>query len=251
MSALTCDSVYTFLRFGGDCRATDDGVRITTHCLYPSFEPVRVYIMKFGESYLVHDRGEAYGNAWLHGRDFRQVSKALERSATRFGCVIDGKQTIQSRASNSEWLLSSVLAVANAASDAAGSAVGKQHEARQTELLHRIERVLERSIQPSRWEKWVSVTGESGKAHRFDFRIESNGWFALIDAVSPHHNSVAAKYVAFSDTGSRQRVDKFAVFDRELDREDKVLLSNVADLIPYTELEKSHGRVLFRNASSR
>ena len=34
---------------------TDEGVRLETHCLYPSFDPVIIYVAKVGDGYKVSD----------------------------------------------------------------------------------------------------------------------------------------------------------------------------------------------------
>ena len=48
---------------------TDEGARLETHCLYPSFDPVHAFIAKVGDGYKVHDGAGAFRSAWDHGRD--------------------------------------------------------------------------------------------------------------------------------------------------------------------------------------
>jgi hypothetical protein len=92
---------------------TDDGARVTTHCLYPSFEPVTVFVVRMGELYRVHDGGGAERAAWTHGRDEHLIGRMLARHAARYQLkVVDG--VLLADAQSLEWLHSAVLAVANA-----------------------------------------------------------------------------------------------------------------------------------------
>jgi hypothetical protein len=67
----------------------------------------------------------------------------------------------------------------------------------------------------------------------------------LINSVSPHHNSVSAKYVSFSDTES-PRENKVAVHDRPLVADDVALLQQVARIVPLITLRSGPQKVLSR-----
>jgi len=86
--------------------------------------------------------------------------------------------------------------------------------------------------------KEYEVAGRSGKLHHFDFGVRHDeGGLILINAVWPHHVSVAAKYVAFADTRMNDGlIDRFAVYDKELDASDVSLMQQVADLMPIRAL---------------
>ena len=82
------------------------------------------------------------------------------------------------------------------------------------------------------------IAGES-KKHKFDFAVtEFSGAVLLLDAVAPHHISVASKYVAFSDVSHRRdfRTDRWAVHEKELDASDASLLLQVAEIVPVKAL---------------
>jgi hypothetical protein len=65
----------------------------------------------------------------------------------------------------------------------------------------------------------------------------------LINGVSPHRNSIAAKYVTFADTEA-DKGHKFAVHDRELHNDDVVLLQQVASVVPLRSLLAGAKRAL-------
>lgn len=106
----------------GACEQTPEGARIATHCLYPSFESVRVFVAKIGDGYTVHDGAGAYNTAWLHGRDDELLNKCLTDASGRFNVFVSGK-ALAVRANSLDWLTSAILTVSNASSYAAHSAV--------------------------------------------------------------------------------------------------------------------------------
>jgi hypothetical protein len=139
---------------------------------------------------------------------------------------------------SADWLPSAVLAVANASARAAHAAAERVVAATEIALKERILSVLMQYVPPARIAKEYKLVGASGKQHTFDFAVqyEKDGWLVL-DAVAPHHVSIAAKYVAFSDTRNSELVtNRFAVFDRQLEKDDISLLQQVADLVPFKAL---------------
>lgn len=119
---MTCDSIRNALIAYGSCEETNEGARIPTHCLYPSFDVVHVYIAKFGDGYKVHDSGGAFRSAWGHGRDAPIITRFLHREAARYRLEVKDHVVIAYVPSH-EWLVSGILAVANASASAANGAV--------------------------------------------------------------------------------------------------------------------------------
>ncbi len=110
---------------------------MVTHCLYPSFERVRVFVTKFGDGYRVTDGGGAARCAWDHRRDAGMSKKLLEREARRYS-VASSDLFIVAEASNLDWLYSAIIAVANASASAAGTADGKVAAAAEEALKDKI-----------------------------------------------------------------------------------------------------------------
>jgi hypothetical protein len=216
---------------------TDEGARLETHCRYPSFDPVYAFIVKVGEEYHVHDGAGASRCGWDHGRDRLTIKRALDRQAAIFELSV-ANHALVSRLVSEEWMVSCVLAVANASAAAAMDAVSSIHRSDST-LRTRIYRSLRGVIEEDRIAREWKIHGRSGKQHAFDFgvRIHDDKWI-LIDSVSPHHVSIASKYVAFADTGgdSEQIAARFAVFDEPLETDDATLIRQVADLVPFSSL---------------
>src|SRR6202035_1552289 len=105
---MTCDEIRKALAAFETCEQTEQGARIATHCLYPSFEHVRVFVVKLGDGYTVHDGSGAYNAAWLHGRDEEIITRSLNDAAERFHLYVAGK-SIAARVNSLDWLTSGIL----------------------------------------------------------------------------------------------------------------------------------------------
>lgn len=236
---MTCDDIRDALDALLRCVETDQGSCVTTHCLYPSFDPVSVYVVRYGEGYKIHDGAGAMRSAWDHGRDAPLVRRMLTRQAVAHHLKITDDSLV-AEVPSKEWLASAILAVANASSLAAHAAVERIVIAAEEALKDRIFRVLTETVPaPKAIQKAYEFPGLSGKRHSFDFAVQRDhdGWLVL-DAVVKHHVSISSRYVAFADTKAPESsiIGRFAVYDRPLEPDDAALLQQVADLVPFTSL---------------
>lgn len=240
---MSCEDVHIALSQSAVCEETSEGARLTTHCLYPSFEPVCVYVAKVGDGYRVHDAGGAFEQAWLHGREEALIGRAIREECVRFR--LDGADNkISVSVASRDWLSSAILAVANASSLAAHRAVARIVAAAEEALVDRIGRSLAQRFGESRFRRNVDLTGRSGGKRHFDFVLPmSDNEALLINGVAPHMGSISSKYVAFADT-EFDRDHKFAVFDRELGPDDAALLQQVASIVPLNNLPTTAERSL-------
>jgi hypothetical protein len=247
---MPCDDIQAVLSAFSACEQTPAGARIATHCMYPSFEPVYVYVSKMGDGYRVHDGGGAFESAWLHGRDRSIAVNSLMVESARYRLEVSGHSlalTVESR----EWLTSAILGVANASASAANHAVAHAVAAAEEALVDRIDASLLRTFGANAYRKGFVTKGRSGKEHRFDFALPFNGDFGLlIDGVAPHPTSISAKYVAFADTDGDQG-HKFAVYDRALETADTALLQQVSSIVPLGSLPVGARRALAHGSSHR
>lgn len=242
MTPRVCDDVRAALGSAEFCEETDRGARVVTHCLYPSFEPVSVFVARFGDGYAVSDGGGAVAAAWIHGRD--DIKKILKREAVRFGAEAAG-DSIQAEAPSMEWLRTAILAVANASSSAARHAVERAVTANEKVLAERIYEALAKVVPSQRIAREFEYRGASGKNWRADYAVVTDANRLILNAVTPHHASISAKYVAFADIESDGKlVEKFAVFERPLESDDKSLITQVAALVPIRSLAAGTRRAL-------
>jgi hypothetical protein len=232
---MPCADILTALSDFGACVETPDGARVATHCLYPSFETVYVFVSKIGDGYHVHDGRGAYEAARLHGRDASAAMKAISDETAHFHLEAY-ERSIVANVASAEWLESAILSVANASALAANRAVARSSAAAEVALVDRIEEMLSREFGRKSYAKNFNARGRSGKEHQFDFAVRDGADFSLlICGVAPHPSSIAAKYVAFADTEAAME-SKFVVYDRPLETGDTALLQQVASIVPIASL---------------
>jgi hypothetical protein len=232
-----CDDIRAALSGFEICTETEHGSRVTTHCVYPSFEPVDVFVVRFGDGFRVHDGGGAVRSGWTHGRDNLLISRMLSKQATKYQIKVSDDALVADTPS-ADWLASAIMAVANASAAAAHAALDRFVVATEAVLKERILSALKVAFPAKMIAVEYEIAGES-KKHRFDFAVtETSGSVLLLDAVAPHHISVASKYVAFSDISHRKdlRTDRWAVHEKELDAGDASLLLQVAEIVPVKAL---------------
>lgn len=221
------------------CSETDEGMRVATHCLYPSFEPVHVFVAKVGEGFKVHDGAGAARAAWDLGRDDPTLRRVLRQQAEMNHLSLTGDALVAD-AANNDWLVPAILAVANASAAAAMAVAARSAAAAEDNLRERVEVVLNAVVpEESRLAKSFEVVGRSGKTHAFDFAVRRHsGQWLLVGAVTPHHASISSRYVAFADTrGENELIGSgLAVYDRPLQDDDAALMLQVAALVQFNAL---------------
>ena len=231
---MICDQITAALAELSGCAVTTEGSCITTQCLYPSFDPVHVYVVGFGEGFRVHDGGGAARSGWDHGKESSAVRRALARQAV-FHQIKVVEDALVSEVPTIDWLAPAILSVANASATAAFAVVDRSAPNSDDGLKERVFEILSGAAPVRNVARNFEMTGKSGKRHLFDFglRLTGDEWL-LIDTISPHHVSISSKYVAFADTKNQSDMisRRFAVYDKELETDDATLIQQVADLVP-------------------
>lgn len=235
-----CQEINAALEALTPCIETDSGTRFTTHCLYPSFDPVAVFVIRYGEGYRIGDGGGAMRVAWDHGRDISAARRLIAQYGASHNLEFKN-DVLFTDVSSPEWLVPAILTVANTSSVSghavleAGSSISKE------DTLKRMIGEVLNEIAPKKYVKDFEMRGKSGKVHHFHYALRPSPERAiLLDAVKPHPNSIASKYMAFSDTRDFEPViGRLAVYDQPLDQDDVSLLQEVAEIIPFTSLNKN------------
>src|ERR1035437_7626871 len=109
---MLCDEIRASFPMSSSCEESESGAVVSTHCLYPSATPVRVFVAKVGDGFKVHDGGAAWREAWLHGRDEHVILSCLRKESSIYRLeMIDG--ALWANAKSADWLAAAILAVAN------------------------------------------------------------------------------------------------------------------------------------------
>jgi hypothetical protein len=234
---MICEDVRAALGAGELCEEIEGSARVVTHCLYPSFDPVVVYVGKLGDGYRVSDGGGAVRSAWMSGREESLSGRFLTREAARYHLKVS-QNALVAEVPSIDWLKAAILAVANASASVSHAALGKVAAAAEKVLRDKIFDALARAAPAAEIATDVEVIGASGDKRHFDYGVRAGDHHKiLLSAVAPHHSSIYAKYVAFADTKELDHgLSRFAVYDRPLDSGDVSLMMQVSDLVPIKAL---------------
>jgi hypothetical protein len=243
---MECSEIKQHLDVLYQCLPTEEGLRISTSCVYPSFSQVFVYVNNIGHEFVIRDGGGAAAVAWDHGRDEPLIRKTLTKEAQRFRIQCEGNVLV-AKAASADWLPAAIMAVANASSLAAHAILDHVVAATESDIASRIYRALLKVYPEPKIKRDYLIEGGSGKHHCFDFAVGEVGKrMVLLDAITPHHSSIAHKYTAFADvkpllSGTAQSL---AVFERPLEAEDAALIQQVARLVPISSVPEGTVRAL-------
>lgn len=228
---MNCADLDSLLTRTPLCSEVEGGVRFTTHCLYPSSDPVSVFIGERAGGYRVTDGG----GAWRSAQHFGRANEGMfERACKRHSVEMAGG-IILARAPNQEWLYPAAMAVANASAMAAQAALDTSVWAEKS-LNAAIYETLARHIPKHRIARNYEYRGRSGHIWPIDFAIMRSETM-LVKSVSQNGNSINSNYATFGDIGDSEGVSKMSVFDGELKQDSAALLRQVASLVPLKALE--------------
>ncbi|HTN14692.1 MAG TPA: hypothetical protein VL094_07795 [Sphingomonadaceae bacterium] len=234
MSILGCNELMEMIDARRHCEPSPFGTKIVTQCLYPSAAPVYVHVGMWGDQFRISDGGEAAQCALFHGRDAWAVETGLKAARSRFSLDL-ALDELFALAPAKEWIPNVVAAVANGAAHAAAVAVEHAGRGRQKSLIEQIGAELEKTVAPKYLARQYEQRGRSGKVWSFDYALTYEQPI-LIRAVSPHHNSIASTYTAFSDLSDDSN-RRLSVFARRPEQDDAALLRQVAELVPFKALK--------------
>jgi hypothetical protein len=244
---MSCDLINSALSQMGACVETTGGSRLPTHCVYPSFDAVHVFIAKVGDGFKVHDGGGAFREAWLHGRDDLLIKRLIDAECKRFRAE-RSDTSISVDVGSVDWVPSAILSVANASSLAAHAAVARVAATTEKAIVDEVEAVATDVFGASRVAREVEIRGKSGGKRRYDVVVRlTRDDLLLINGISPHHNSIASKFVTFSDSDV-PREQKLAIHDRPLAVDDITLMQEVARVVPMVAVRAGPEKVLARAA---
>lgn len=222
-----CETISVSTALLWACKETENGARIRTTCVFPSFEPVFVYVAKLGDGFVVHDAGETLASILAHGQEGDAAKRVIRSECKRYD-VAFGERRLSLKIDALEWLETAIVAVANTAAAAARTAVKDNNKKAERDLADIIFSLLEPKLAKGSISKGFSYLGESGRRYKFDLAIQRKDRLTLIETVTPHAISVNSKYVALADVPTEERVQKIVAHNNDLSQEDILLLQNVA-----------------------
>lgn len=179
-------------------QAMDNGVSLSTHCLYPNHSSVQVFVRGSGERYYVSDDGGAM-------REAEAAGAVLGKSDTKFLRLIEKQGLIMARgvistpAIQIDMVPAAVLLVANASKEVADFIYSSWRVAKARDFKELVRELLNREF-PAVTIKEEKLFGESHKTHSFDNVVYlPNGRRLVVDPVLRDSNSINARVVANLD----------------------------------------------------
>ncbi len=178
-------------------RRMDDGIRVTTHCMYPSNGLVQVMIRSGTETIVASDEGGAFGEAASAGITIAEHHKSLWYLIRDQGLLMkDG--IIYTPQLPIETAPVAILHVANASQEIARwfyehAKIKRTHDFK-TLLAEFLRKSFDDKVKPA------TIVGQSNKAHKFTNVIYMNdGRRLIVDPVSHDASSINARVVANLD----------------------------------------------------
>lgn len=244
---MNCEQLLAILAKGYNCEPTEQGIRFLSHCYYPSFDRVAVYLTTRGEGFRITDGGDAARNAFIHGRDDQAFEASLRRASNRYGLQASSG-ILTAEVESIEWLFPAILAVANGAAQAASETSSKVSERKVKELRAKIHDTLVEIVPEHTIATEYHYRGSSGRLWTIDYAVVEVASPLLLKAITPDINSINSNYTTYGDIAeiAHEEVSRFSVFDTELKQEDRSLMLQVAELVPLTALDKGARAALGR-----
>lgn len=231
---MKCDTIVSILS-NLQCHETAEGACVLTHCLYPNFEQVAVYVQSHLDGFLVHDGGVGFDFAFMEGRNPTALKTHMREFASMYGVDSDDHR-IFGRALTPEWLPNVVMAVANASSTAVNALLSARVEQDDREFREQTYEALRDAFTSDNVIRRIKRRGRTGRLYSFAFGVSFRDHVAIVDTVTPSPISVSARFTSFSAVGARSLGGAFLTYNKPLAGADAALLSEVADVVPLQAL---------------
>lgn len=218
----------------------DDGVRISTHCLYPSNGAVSVVVRGGVSEFVVSDDRGALRELGASGLSLSSADRVLGRLVKGRGLIVD-KGEIHSPRIPAHAIPAGIVLVANAAKEVAEWGIDNKSVVRPRNFRKDLNELLHRHFN-DQLKSDEHIVGSSNKPHKFTHVIYLNGGRKLIvDAAVNEASSINARVVANLDVRSSNNplIDQLIVYDDRLkwNSSDLKLLEVGASTVPFSRAE--------------
>jgi len=223
-----------------------DGVRVTTHCMYPSNGLVQVLVRGGLETVVVSDEGGAVGEALSAGIPVKDYNRTLAHLIKDHGLSIKDGIIFTPRVPIKAAPVA-VLHVANASQEIARWFFDHMKIKRTRDFRAMLADFLKRAFD-DRVSHNAIIVGHSNKPHKFANVISlPNGRRLIVDPVAHEASSINARVVANLDVKATNNhlLDQRIVYDDEEDwtPADLNLLQVGATVVPFSRSSEVIGRI--------
>lgn len=214
-------------------RETSDGVRVLTHCVYPSGACVNIVIRGGEDTFVVSDEGGALREIEAAGAEIENPDRILKRRVAEHGFNI-ANGIISSPKVGAKSIALAVALLANVSRDSADWLFVHTKIPRPANFKAMLKQLLEtRFIDRVREE---TLVGQSNKPHKFEHLVHlPDGRRVIVDPVLHDASSINSRVVAHMDVrmASYDKLEQRIVYDdaEEWTPEDLNLLQAGAPII--------------------
>lgn len=178
-------------------RVDGESARLTVPAIYPSGASAAVEITTNGDKCFVSDIGLGHMEAEFQGADGFYPATARD-AAKRFGVGFDGFSVFAS------WSLidrveSAISLVANASTQAAAAAVFSAEREKERRAQEEVYDKISGIFGPQSVNKRMELNGRDASWSAHNVVTMPNGKFAVFEFVKESQNSIASKFMMFSD----------------------------------------------------
>jgi hypothetical protein len=223
-----------------------DGVRVTTHCMYPSNGLVQVTVRGGTETVVVSDEGGGVGEALSAGIPPKDYNRTLSRLIGDQGLFMEKGAIFTPRIPIKAAPLA-ILHVANASQEIARWLYDHMKIERTRDFRVMLAEFLNRTFEDRVSHNEV-IVGHSNKPHKFANVIKfANGRRLIVDPVAHEASSINARVVANLDVRATNNplIEQRIVYDDEEDwtPADLNLLQVGATVVPFSRTREVIGRL--------
>ncbi len=218
----------------------EDGVRVSTHVLYPSNGSVSVVVRGGKNNFIISDEGGAVSELTSAGLGIVLHDQAVKRRVRNRGLsVYDG--AILSPPVSLEAVPAALLLVANASRDIAEWGLSQFSYSTPRNFRKDLAALLGRHFHDN-LKHDTPIIGKSNKPHRFSHVVYLSGdRMLLVDPATNDASSINARVVANLDVRMTENplIDQLIVFDDQLKWKgsDLKLLAVGAPTVPFSHAE--------------
>jgi hypothetical protein len=182
------------------------GVRVATHCLYPSNSAVAVTVTQRGDMFRIDDNGAALDEVSQALHTTQSLRNLMKGIVKHRGCTLTDRGEIMSPLVRMSDLKAAIVLVANTSKAVAEHLLATARPPRR-DLKKAIEEILDRRFK-DKWSRDVKIVGASNKQHGFDYVINIGGGRQLaMDFVVPDASSVNSAVVSHLDVKMKRSSD--------------------------------------------
>lgn len=215
-------------------RSDGNRIRIALPVLYPSGSGSAVEVMINDDQCFVSDFGFSQLEAEMHGaEDF--YNDCAKKSAARFGVSFDGSNLFVLWTSLGK-LEGAITAVANASVQAATLSIMRATEQKEKHINSELFDKIREIFGPRFVTKNQEVTGRDSKWGAHNVVSLPNQKTAIFEFVSENQNSIANKFMMFSDLSKVENSYSLnsVVKNLTLFKEKKAMLADVSNVIEFS-----------------